>query len=982
MTQKKGAGEGMKNTKRLVTLLLAAAMVLSIMTVGCATESQPKFEDVPAGTWYTEAVEYCREKGLMSGTSGGRFEPGSTMTRAMLVTALYRQAGEPAVTGTDGFSDTEEDTWYSKAVLWASQEGLVSGYGNGLFGTGDPVAREQIVTILWRMAGSPGAEEGGAFTDQDRISPYAVAAVAWAREKGIVSGRDGDRFDPQGEATRAEVAVILSNQAKQGETVPEPMPSLSTSPSGAGGSGGGSGPAPVQDDLVLIQGGTFQMGSPADEPERSSDEVQHRVSVGSFYMAKTEVSQREYQNMMGSNPSETRGDDLPVTNLTWYDAIRYCNKRSEAEGLTPCYTIEGATVTWNRAANGYRLPTEAEWEHAARANTATPFSFGDDVHNSDANCYNAYGYNNDASGSWVNGSGAYLRRTVAVDAYAANPYGLYNMHGNAAEWVWDWYGVYGSGTASDPTGPEGGNAKVVRGGGWNDHPKHIRSAYRGAQPADVGLYSIGVRPVRNAEAGSGRVRSEYTAVAGTETGKTLIVYFSQTGNTEGLAKLIQEMSGADIFRLERATPYSSSSNGPVLYGEALDELRSEALPELKACPDIDRYDTILLGYCNWWSSVPAAVRTLLTRADFSGKTIVPFCSMGGGRFGQTISAIAKLAPNSVIREGLEVTYSFYDREEIAAWLERSLPAAPGPDPDPDPEPAGAHVLVAYFSATNNTENIANHIKAAFGEEADLYEIVPETPYSSADLNYNNDSSRANREQSDASARPAITGMVANMGQYDVVFLGYPIWHGQAPKILYTFAESYDLAGKTVVPFCTSGSSPVGSSATNLAAVTDGASWLSGRRFSGSADQAAVESWIDSLELPEAAQGQTETARLYLQVSGGKEALWTATLAENSSAEALKELLKGGPLTIEMSDYGSMEKVGPIGRSLPTNNQQITTNAGDIILYQGDRLVIYYDRNSWNFTRLGKVDEVTQAEMKEVLGTGGVTVTLSLTAPGA
>ncbi len=852
----------MKNIKRLGVLLLAVAMVLSVAVMGLAAEGDSPFADVPADTWYTEAVEYCRTNGLMSGTSATSFDPNGTMTRAMLATALYRQAGEPAVTGTDSFTDTAEGTWYTNAVLWASQQGIINGYGNSLFGTNDPVTREQIVTILWRMAGSPAVETGERFADQDAISDFAVTAVAWAKQNGVVNGKDGNRFDPKGNATRAEVAVILANRAKADQDTAAPSPSPSTRPSGGGSSGGGGGsrpsgsggsttptptptPTPVEDDFALIQGGTFQMGSPAGEPERDSDETRHSVTVSNFYMSKTEVTQKDYRAVMGTDPSETKGDDLPVTNITWYDAIEYCNKLSVAAGLTPCYTVSGTTVTWNRAANGYRLPTEAEWEYAARANTTTPFHFGDYVHNSDANCYNAYGYNNDASGNWVNGSGAYLRRTVAVTQYPANSYGLYNMHGNAAEWVWDWYGAYGSGAATDPTGPNGGNAKVVRGGGWNDHPKHIRSAYRGAQSADVGLYSIGFRPVRSAGTAAGTATSTYTAKAEVKTGKTLIVYFSQTGNTEGLANLIHDMSGLDIVRLERATPYSSSSNGPVLYGEALDELRAEAAPALKSMPDVSGYDTILLGYCNWWSSIPACVRTFLTSNDLSGKTIVPFCSMGGGQFGQTISAIAKYAPNSVIREGLMVSYSAYDRNEITAWLEKSLPAKV----DPTPEPEGARILVAYFSATNTTEGIANHIKTALGDAADLYEVVPETPYTSADLNYNNNSSRANQEQNDPTARPAITGSVENMAQYDVVFLGYPIWHGQAPKILYTFVESYGLDGKTIVPFCTSGSSPIGSSATNLAAVTTGATWLSGSRFSGGASQSAVASWVNGLDLP-------------------------------------------------------------------------------------------------------------------------------------
>lgn len=127
-------------------------------------------------------------------------------------------------------------------------------------------------------------------------------------------------------------------------------------------------------DLVFIAGGTFLMGSPENEPWRSADEAQRQVTVSSFYMSAYEVTQDEYGALMGVNPSTFRGSDLPVESITWYDAIAYCNTRSESEGLTPAYTIDGEHVTWDRSADGYRLPTEAEWEYACRAGTITPFN--------------------------------------------------------------------------------------------------------------------------------------------------------------------------------------------------------------------------------------------------------------------------------------------------------------------------------------------------------------------------------------------------------------------------------------------------------------------------------------------------------------------------------------------------------------------------------------------------------------------------------
>lgn len=156
------------------------------------------------------------------------------------------------------------------------------------------------------------------------------------------------------------------------------------------------------------------------------------------------------------------------------------------------------------------------------------------------------------------------------------------------------------------------------------------------------------------------------------------------------------------------------------------------------------------------------------------------------------------------------------------------------------------VLVAYFSATNTTEKLAGYL--ADGLKSDLYEIVPAVPYTSADLNYGDSSSRTSLEMNDPNARPEISGSVTDMGQYDTVFLGYPIWWGQAPRIVSTFLESYDFSGKTIIPFCTSGSSGIGSSATNLHGLADGANWLSGQRFGSSASQADMMEWVDSLNL--------------------------------------------------------------------------------------------------------------------------------------
>jgi formylglycine-generating enzyme required for sulfatase activity len=222
-------------------------------------------------------------------------------------------------------------------------------------------------------------------------------------------------------------------------------------------------------EMVRIPGGTFTIGSPANEPGRLADELQRQVTISAFYMGKFVITQDEYEAVMGVNPSRFRGENLPVENISWFDAIEFCNKLSEREGLTPVYEITGTganqAVTWNRNANGFRLPTEAEWEFACRAGTTTQFSTGNNITTYQANYDGRSPYNNNARGE-------FRRRTSAVNAFPPNEWGLYGKHGNVWEWCWDFYGDYTDTPKIDPTGPlpdywNTNTIRVLRGGCWS-----------------------------------------------------------------------------------------------------------------------------------------------------------------------------------------------------------------------------------------------------------------------------------------------------------------------------------------------------------------------------------------------------------------------------------------------------------------------------------------------------------------------------------
>ena len=228
--------------------------------------------------------------------------------------------------------------------------------------------------------------------------------------------------------------------------------------------------------------------------------------------------------------------------------------------------------------------------------------------------------------------------------------------------------------------------------------------------------------------------------------------------------------------------------------------------------------------------------------------------------------------------------------------------------------AGGKVLVAYFSATNTTRPLAEY--AADILNADLYEIVPEVPYTDADLAYYTNG-RADREQNDPSARPAVSGSVENMADYDVIFLGYPIWHGQPPRIISTFLERYDFAGKTIVPFCTSHSS--GYSDSSIKPLAPDANWITGRRFAGGTSRSTVEEWINGLGLPKPAVPAANPAAFSFEtksvtLNSGYEmpinGLGTYSLHGETCVNSVKSALASGVRLIDTaSAYGNEEEVG-------------------------------------------------------------------------
>ncbi|MEM9457324.1 MAG: formylglycine-generating enzyme family protein [Myxococcota bacterium] len=252
----------------------------------------------------------------------------------------------------------------------------------------------------------------------------------------------------------------------------------------------------LRPELVRLPGGRFLMGSPAGEQGRDDDETLHEAEVAPFEICRTEVTVAQWFTVMNNKPSDCNhgcDDDNPVQNVSWEDSLRYLNTLTAMENdyfpeqspMTMCYEKSNDRWTWISGCTGFRLPTETEWEYAARADTRTAYSFGADASKLDN--YAWYSKNSDG-------------RVHEVASKTANTWGLYDMHGNVWEWIWDWHGEYPSKTPSGYRGSQDDRSRVLRGGSFYFWPENLRSAFRDDLPPTKPCVDVGLRCARSLSA--------------------------------------------------------------------------------------------------------------------------------------------------------------------------------------------------------------------------------------------------------------------------------------------------------------------------------------------------------------------------------------------------------------------------------------------------------------------------------------------------
>lgn len=563
----------MKKWKQLLSAILAVMTLLAVSVPAFAAVGGTDFSDVAANVWYADAVEYVRDNGLMNGTGAATFSPDGNTSRAMLAAILYRASGSPAVTGSAGFSDVAADAYYADAVNWAAAGNIVSGYGNGLFGADDPITREQIATILWRYAGSPAADQGQDFADEAAIGSYASAAVDWARANGIVSGKDGNRFDPQESATRAQVATILRNYMTTANT-----PDVPDAPAGTGRtlvvyfSGSGNTEAVAETIADTLRADLFEI-TPAD-PYTSAD-LDWTNSASRVNAEHEDLSLRDVELTSTAVENWDSYDTVLIGYPIWWGIAAWpVNSFVEANDFTGKTVIPFCTSTSSGLGESGELLSKLA-----------------------------------GTGDWLDGQ-----------RFSERP---------SQDTVTAW--IEGLNLASDQT---------------QEQKSRVLVAYF-SMPETTD---------------PGNMTTE-------EANSTVVIDGEVLGNTQYMAYVIQEQTGADIFRIEPQTPYPTDHE--TLVDQAAEEQDANFRPALKATVEnLDEYDVVFLGYPNWWGDMPMILYSFLEQHDLSGKTIVPFNTHGGSGFSSTISTIRTLEPEAEVLDGLSISRnSIQDAEqEIIDWV--------------------------------------------------------------------------------------------------------------------------------------------------------------------------------------------------------------------------------------------------------------------------------------------------------------------------
>ncbi len=568
--------------RRLLSTALAVVMTLALAPAAWAAEGTG-FADVRANAWYAGAVQYVSQNNLMDGMGATVFSPNTNTDRATLATALYRASGSPAVTQAAGFTDVAADAGYAAAATWAAENGIVSGYADGRFGAADSITREQIAAILWRYSGKPESAAGQDFADETSISAYAASAVDWARANGIVNGKEGNRFDPKGNTTRAEMATILRNYLS------------------------------------------------ADQPEQPPMDSGSNVLVA-YYSAtgSTEAVAEQLADVLEADLFEiTPKEPYTSEDLNWTDDNSRVSREHEDESLR---TVELESTTVENWADydtvfvGYPIWWGiAAWpvDGFVRANdftgkTVIPFCT--------------------SSSSGLGESGRLLAELAGTGNWQEGQRFRSSASGNeVSEWA----------NSLQITAKEQQNIPVAEG----------TAAQTSKKPLVV---YFSMPETANAENMT------------TEEDNSVVVINGQVlGNTQYMAQVIAEAAGADIFRIEPETPYPTDHT--TLVDLASEEQEEDARPAIKGrVQNMEQYDTIFIGYPIWWSDMPMILYTFFDTYDLRGKTIIPFSTHGGSSFAGTPSTIARLEPDAEMREGLTISRNQIEdaEREILDWVNR------------------------------------------------------------------------------------------------------------------------------------------------------------------------------------------------------------------------------------------------------------------------------------------------------------------------